>query len=195
MDRERLQETAAEYPYLRGLLAVPTGSAIIVAALGNWQWGPFQHAWFFIAALVVIGLATLPIYRYYNDRFGHVTPSSSQQWKSGTVTALGAVAIVVLSTLLNSEASWSLDLPVNAIAISFALVMLTYYSVVVRSQAHHRIIWGGLLIAGLLPVWDGPDAMNVGLLMSGVCVIVAGIFDHRSLVRGFGRTSTLPSHS
>ena len=32
------------------------------------------------------------------------------------------------ATLLRSHASWSLDLPVNAIAVCFALVMLVTYA-------------------------------------------------------------------
>jgi hypothetical protein len=60
------------------------------------------------------------------------------------------------------------------------------YSVTVGLKTHHVIIFGALLIAGILPVWDGADPSNVGFLMAGVAMIVAGILDHRLLVRTFG---------
>jgi hypothetical protein len=95
------------------------------------------------------------------------------------------------SLLLRSRAAWSLDLPVNPIAISFALVMLISYGIGVGLKTHHVIIWGALLVAGALPVWNGPDPSNIGLLLAGVGVIVSGLFDHRLFVQTFG-SRTLP---
>ena len=90
------------------------------------------------------------------------------------------------STLLRSRADWSLDLPVNAIAVTFAVVMLISYGIGVGLKAHHVIIWGTLLVAGALPVWNGADPSNIGLVLAGVAVIVSGVFDHRLFVRTFG---------
>lgn len=85
-----------------------------------------------------------------------------------------------------SSADWSLDLPVNAIAVAFAVVMLVSYAIGVGLKAHHVIIWGALLVAGALPVWNGADPSNVGLVLAGVTVMVSGVFDHRLFVRTFG---------
>jgi hypothetical protein len=54
------------------------------------------------------------------------------------------------------------------------------------SRTHHLAIWGALLIAGAVPLWDGPDPSNVGLVMAGVAVTTSGALDHLLLVRTFG---------
>jgi hypothetical protein len=42
-------------------------------------------------------------------------------------------------------------------------------------------------VAGLLPVWGGPmDNTSAGWLPIGVATVIAGILDHRALVRSFG---------
>jgi hypothetical protein len=191
MIRRELESAAARYTYLRGLLLIPPGLLFIVAALGNWQVGPFQHDWFFVAAVLAIGAGYLVILRYYNEHYGRLNPTSAQQ-------ALAAVAIVLcaglmfgMSLLLRSRAEWSLDLPVNAIAISFALVMLISYAIGVGLHRHHVVIWGTVLVAGALPVWDGADPSNVGLVIDGVALMLSGLFDHRLFVRAFG-TPKLP---
>jgi hypothetical protein len=76
VDRRRLQSAGAEYPYLRGLFSIALGVLLVVAALGNWEWGPLRHDWAFIAALLVIAAGCAAINRYYNDHFGRVTPSA-----------------------------------------------------------------------------------------------------------------------
>ena len=55
MERRRLESTAATYAHLRGVLAIPAGLLFILAALGNWQVGPFRHDWVFLACLLAIG--------------------------------------------------------------------------------------------------------------------------------------------
>ena len=79
MDRRRLQAAAAEYPYLRGLFGIPLGALFLVSALGNWEWGPFRHDWVFVAAVLAIAGVFALINRYYNDHYGRVTPSASNQ--------------------------------------------------------------------------------------------------------------------
>ena len=157
MDHIQLRSAAAEYPYLRGLISVPAGALFIVAALGNTGWGP-----------------------------GRVTPSTRQQVKAAVVTVAGVVLMVGLSTLLRSRASWSLDLPVNPIPAVFGALMLAYSAAVAGLRPHHLVIWGALIVAGLLPVWDGADPSNVGLVMCGVAVMVNGVFDHLQIVRTLG---------
>jgi hypothetical protein len=106
------------------------------------------------------------------------------------VGAAGVAATIGVSSLLRSEASWSLDLPVNPIAATFGLLMLAYYAAVVGLRTHHVLIWGSLVAAGLLPVWDGADPSNVGLLLAGLAAIVNGVFDHLALVRTLGPATT-----
>ena len=189
MDRRTLETAAAKYSYLRGLLFIPGGLLGVVAALGNAAVGPFRHDWVFFLAVAVLGVATLLINRYYNDNYGRLRPSSRQQ---GRATVLVVVAIAVMvggSMLLNA-----LDLAMNPIAVPFAIVMLLSYGFGVGLKAHHVIIWGALLVAGALPVWTGDDPSNTGLWLSGVAVMVCGVFDHRLFVRTFGPPE-LPAHA
>jgi 4-hydroxybenzoate polyprenyltransferase len=186
MDPRRLQSAVAEYPYLRGLISVPAGALFIVAALGNWEWGPFAHAWVFLLALLVIAGACAAVNRYYNEHYGRVTPSTRQQVRAAVVALAGVAVVIGASTLLRSRADWSLDLPVNPIAVVFAVLMLAYSAAVAGLRPNHVVIWGSLFIAGALPVWTGDDPSNVGLVMCGVAIMVNGVFDHLALVRTFG---------
>jgi hypothetical protein len=186
MDRARLQAVASEYPYLRGLLYIPLGVLLVAAALGNSDWGPLSHDWVFVAILLVAVAAAGLINRYYNDRYGRVTPSTRAQVKAFAAGIVSVAVMLGLTTLLRSRASWSLDLPVNPIPAAFALMMLAYYALVMRLRAHQLVIWGSLLVVSLLPVWDGDDPSNVGLVLAGVAAMVDGVFDHVLLVRTLG---------
>ena len=191
MERKKLESAAADYSYLRGLFYIPLGILFILAALGNWEWGPLRHAWVFIGAMLVVGAACLPITRYYNENYGRLTPSTRQQVKAFLATIIGVAVMAGASFLLRSRADWSLDLPVNPIAASFGLLMLAYYAITVGLKAHHVIIWGALVVAGLLPVWSGAEPSNIGLVLAGVAVMATGVFDHRLFVRTFGSSKGL----
>ena len=189
MDRRRLQAAAAEYPYLRGLFGIPLGALFLVSALGNWEWGPFRHDWVFVVAVLAIAGVFAAINRYYNDHYGRVTPSARNQL---LVLVLGVAAVAVMlgiTTLLRSRAGWSLDLPVNPIPVAFGMFMLGYYAVLVEVRPHHVVVWGSLVVVGLLPVWDGADPGNVGLLLTGAAAVVNGVFDHLALERSFEAAS------
>ena len=186
MRRGNLEMAAANYSYLRGLLFIPVGALCILAALGNWEVGPLRHAWAFLVAALAIGVGYVAISGYYNEKYGRLSPSTRQQARAGIAVAIGVAVMFVGSLLMRSRADWSLDLPVNAIAVSFALVMLVSYAVGVGLKAHHLIIWGTLLVSGALPVWNGADPSNIGLLLAGVALIASGVFDHRLFVHTFG---------
>ena len=192
MERKRLQSAAVSYTYFKGLYAIPGGLLAIVAALGNWAWGPLQHAWVFLAVVSLLGVACLLIARYYDEHYGRATLSTRDQVRAGAVVVLGAPLVFGFSLLLRSRADWSLDLPVNATAVSLAALMLASYAAGGVLRRHHVIVFGTLLVAGLLPVWNGgADPSNIGLCLAGVAFIVAGILDHRELVRTFGPANGL----
>jgi hypothetical protein len=191
MDRKQLQSAAASYTYFKGLFAIPGGLLAIVAALGNWEWGPLRHTWVFLAAVLVLAATCVPIARYYDEHYGRATLSTRLQARAAVVVVLGAPLVFGTSTLLRSRADWSLDLPVNPTAASLALLMLASYAAGGVLRRHHVIVFGALLVAGLLPVWNGADPSNVGLFLAGIAFIVTGILDHRLLVRTFGPASGL----
>lgn len=191
MQRGNLETAAANYSYLRGLFGIPAGLLFILAALVNWGVCPL---WAFLVAIAVIGAACLLINRYYNENYGRLSPSTRQQARGAVAAVIGVAVVGGLSLLLHSRAGWSLDLPVNAIAVSFALFMLIFYAIVVGLKTHHVMIWGALLVAGALPVWNGADLSNIGnigLVLAGVAVMVSGVFDHRLFVRTFGSPRVL----
>jgi hypothetical protein len=69
---------AATYTSFRGLLQIPAGALIVLAALGNWELGPFRHTWVFPLS-VVLGAAWLPIQRHYQEHYGRIEVSARQQ--------------------------------------------------------------------------------------------------------------------
>jgi hypothetical protein len=191
MERRKLESAVADNAHLRGLFAVPLGFVMIVSALGNWEWGPLRHDWVFFACVLVIGAACLPLGRYYNAHYGRSTPSTRQQLRAAAAVVIGAPLMFGASLLARSRADWSLDLPVNPVAVTFALLMLVCYATIVGLKPHHVIIWGALLVAGALPVWNGADPSNIGLVLAAVAVMLSGIFDHRLLARTFGPSKGL----
>src|SRR5215212_7337106 len=90
MDHTKLETAAAKYSWLRGLFHLPGGLLFIVAALGNWEVGPFAHTWAVPVAVVAIGAACLPISRYYNEHYGRLTPSTRQQVRGGIAVVVAA---------------------------------------------------------------------------------------------------------
>ena len=191
MQQTDLETAAAKYSYLRGLFFVPLGVLFILAALANWEVGPLRHTWAFPVAALAVAAACLPIGRYYNEHYGRLSPSVRQQIRGGVAVLIALAVMIGASLLLRSRADWSLDLPVNATAVTFALVMLISYGIGIGLKAHHVIIWGIVLVAGALPVWNGADPSNIGLVIAGIAVIVTGVFDHRLFVHTFGSAKIL----
>ena len=187
MQRDELKRTAAIHTYLRGALAIPTGLLFVLAALGNWEVGPFRHHWVFIAGVLVLGGAYQLIALAYRRHYGRTTPSGEQQLRSAVAVVLAVIIVAGGSLLLRSRAPWSLDLPVNAIAVTFAIVMLASYAIGRVLRPHHAAVYGTLLVAGALPVWQGEDPSNVGLVLCGAAVIACGVLDHLAFTRVFGR--------
>ncbi len=176
MDRRHLERAAVSHAQLRGLLLIPVGALFLLAALANRDAAP---AWALAAGVLVTALVWLGINRYYGRRFGHVRVSPRQQARD-TLAVLLAVAIVIGASVALR------DLPVNAIAISFAVAVGIGYAFGTGLRAHHIAILGALLIAGALPVWDGDWSANTGLVLAGVAVALIGIFDHRAFLHTFG---------
>jgi hypothetical protein len=183
MDRRELESAAAHVTYLRGLLAIPLGLLFIVTGLGNLRWGPFVHDWVFVASVVALGGAALGINRYYQDHYGRVTLTRRQQIRYTVASFVLFAGGMIGGTVLDVR----LDLSISLFAVSFSVAMLAWFAICVGLRPYHVIIWGSLLVAGLVPVWGNlPDRASVAWIPIGLATIVAGIFDHRALVRAFG---------
>jgi len=192
MERKELETAAAHVTYLRGLLAIPIGLLFIITGLGNLGWGPLENPVVFLGFLLVLAAAWLGINRYYNDHYGRVTRSHRQQLRYAIASFVLFPAAMVGGPILDA----SFDLPVSAFAAAFALGMLAWFAICVGLRVRHLIIWGALLVTALLPVWGAvADKISVAWLPIGVATIVAGIFDHRSLVRAYGPATDLNPES
>lgn len=192
MERKELEAAAAQVTYLRGLLAIPIGMLFIITGLGNLGWGPLGNPLVFLGFLLVLAAAWLGINRYYNDHYGRVTRSHRQQLRYTIASFLLFPAAMVGGPILDA----SVDLPVSAFAAAFALAMLAWFGICVGLRMRHLIIWGALLVAGLLPVWGAlADKISVAWLPIGVATIAAGILDHWALVRAYGPAKDLNHES
>jgi hypothetical protein len=192
MERKALETAAAHVTYLRGLLAIPIGMLFIITGLGNLRWGPLGNPLVFLGFLLVLAAAWLGINRYYNDHYGRVTRSHRQQLRYTIASFILFPAAIVGGPILDA----SVDLPVSAFAAAFALAMLAWFAICVGLRMRHLIIWGALLVAGLLPVWGAlADKISVAWLPIGVATIAAGILDHRALVRAYGPAKDLNHES
>lgn len=184
MERKNLESVAAEYPHLRGLFSIPVGLVLIASGLGNLQWGPFSSTWAFFALIGLAAVAALGCLRYYNESFGRVTLSKRAQIR-GLAAAVVCVPLIVGAALVDNN----LDLPIWGFLAAWSVLMLVSYAMSVGLKPHHIVLWGGVLVASLLPLWGGMSGdmlANAGLLTAGVLGMVSGLFDHLLLVKSFG---------
>jgi hypothetical protein len=176
MERAHLERAAVRHSRLRDLLLVPADLLCIVAALANEQ---ILSVWSVPAAVAVAAAVCLAIARHYRARYGSVSPSGRQEARELAAVAAAIVLIIGGALLLR-------DLPVNPVAVAFALGMVVGYATGPGLETHHQVIWGALLVAGAVPVWDGADSSNAGLILAGVAVIANGLLDHRAFLHTFG---------
>jgi hypothetical protein len=182
VDRRALESAVTNSLHMRGLGLVPVGLILVIGALAVWEVGPLRHLWVVYCAILLIPAPLLLwINRYYDDHYGRVTPST-RHWTRPAGHIAVSVALGIGAWLL----IWSLDLPLNAFAAVWGVIMLTATAFTVGLRKHRVIIWGSLLVAGLLPVWDGADASTIAWLLAGAAYIATGIFDHRLLARTSG---------
>jgi hypothetical protein len=187
MERKALAATAAHYPYLQGLWVLPLGVLLLLTGLSNLQQRPSPPVLLGLlgGALVLCGVGGLLIRRHYRATYGEVTPTRHRQLRH----AVAVVAwVVVLFVAGNQYLWWSLDSPVCIYAVAFALATLVYYAIVVGLRTHHLVIWGVVMVAGLLPIWGGlgPDRDALAMFPLGLALLLSGLLDQRLLVRGFG---------
>lgn len=179
MKRDELTAAAAEVAYLRGLLAVPIGGLFLLTGLGNLGWEPLRSPWTFGPCVLVLLLGAWRIQTYYNDEFGRVRQSRHMQVVYGGLT-LALAAVMVGGSFLD----FKLDLPISIFAASFGAVMLLTFHLYTGLKQHQLVIWGGLLVLGLVPLWGSfDDRASVAWLPIGVAMIVAGVLDHRLLTQ------------
>jgi hypothetical protein len=183
MERRELERSATRVTYLRGLLAVPFGLVLLASAAGNLEWGPYRNGGAFIATVVVLGALGLAIHRWYDQHYGRVRLSASQQRRmtAASFTCFG------IGLSLGAYLDFHLDVPVSVSLLLFGIAMLAWFAISVGLRLDHVVVCGALVVLGLVPVWgDLDDRTSVAWLPMGIAVIVLGLLDHRALVRSFG---------
>jgi hypothetical protein len=99
----------------------------------------------------------------------------------------------VLFVGANKHLLWSPDSSICIFASAFALATLAYYALLVGVRRHHLVIWGTVLVVGLLPIWgglgDNRDAWAMFPL--GIALIASGLLDQRLLARAFASPKRL----
>lgn len=187
MDRKELESAAAAYPNLQGLLFLPIGLVFIAFGIGQLMGDP-ATPWFYLVSVLIAVPAYWLISRYYCNNYGKVTQPRSRRIKDIAITLFGMAMIIgglILTTVL--------DLPISGYAAAYALMMLVYAAATAGLRTHQKLIWGGFLLAALLPIWgaipDG-DEVAVALIPMGIVTMVAGLFDHAAFVRTFGKAAT-----
>ncbi len=186
MQRRRLESAGNTYSQLRGLFCLPLGALLVLCALANWEWGPFRHPWILVGSVGMLAVLTLLVVRHYDDHYGRITRTTRQSRREAAVAALCVALVMGGSSVARSEATWSLDLPVNGLAFGLAAAFLAGYALTVGLRRHQLVVWGSLLVIALLPVWDGldlSDTSNAALVLAGVAAMTSGVFDHRLLAR------------
>jgi hypothetical protein len=182
MDRKELKSIAASNHYLRGLLALPIGFILIASALANMEWGPFRNLWLFPACVLAAAAGYGLTLRHYNEHYGRVLPQMGVRGAAGVV---GAIVLMGGGSVVVQE----LGLPLNGMALSWAIVALGYYALTIGLRPHHVAIWATVLVIALVPLWGDnrtTDTPNFGMLIVGAAVLLTGVLDHRLLVRTFG---------
>lgn len=185
MERDELQVAAATVTHLRGLLAIPAGLLFINTGLSNLGWGPFGPARAFIPTLIALAVLYALLDRYYVARYGRVSVRF--------VHHLGYAAAIGTGMIVGNILDFRLTPPVSLFASMFAIGMLIWFARFVGIQRRHVVIWGGLLVVALIPIWDSfDDSVSVAWIPIGVATILAGVFDHLALVRFTERIGQSP---
>lgn len=187
MDRRQLEAAGAGYPlvHVQGLYAVPAGLLWFLIGLSNVEErrvaGPILVAGFLLCLVGVAGAGL-----FYRRTYGRVTPTRERQVRYYVAFAAGFVVFIAADQLARSILGRPPTVGVSTMAAAWALGSLAFYAMSSGLRAHHVVIWGALLIAGLLPVWGtGVDRDAMAAFPIGLATIVSGVFDHRLIAQTF----------
>jgi hypothetical protein len=187
MDRRQLESAGANYPYMhfQGLYGIPFGLLWFVIALSNLEEQRVE-LWILGGCALLCLAALAGVSLYYQHHFGRVTPIRSRQVRYLVAAGAGFALYVAADQLGRTVLGRPPHEPVSTTAAAWALGMLVFYAATVGLRPHHIVIWGSLLVSGLLPVWGlGVDRDAMAFFPIGVATIASGFFDHRLLLRTF----------
>jgi hypothetical protein len=188
MDRRQLESAGANYPFysgIQGLYGIPLGLMYCFVALSNTSTKPLSP-WAVGGGVLLGALAFWAVNRYYQHRFGVVTPTRSRKVRTLVAAGAGFGVYIVAYQLARAVLGQPPRQPVSTMAATFALGMVVFYAMNTGLKAHHIVIWGSLLVAGLMPIW-GLDVNRdaIAYFQIGAASVASGLLDHRLLVRTF----------
>jgi hypothetical protein len=142
--------------------------------------------WIQLGGLLLAFAAMAGVHGYYRRSFGTATPHRGRQLRY-VAASVGAFAVFVAADQLGRAILGRPPRePVSTTVVAWALGMLVFYVAVGGLRRHHVLIWGAVLVAGLLPVWGlGADRDAIAFFPLAVATFVSGLVDHVLLVRTF----------
>ena len=192
-DIQQLRKVTRGYPYLQGLKVVPIGLLLLLTAsfsIDWWPWEGWEFLPFAIAGIAAVA-AMVWISRYYERRFGRVSPTPTQFRRDAVGTAIAAIALA--GGLLVDV---TVVPPVSVFGLSLAAVLIWYWSWSGGPRPYHWLLAGALAVVALLPLastWFDIDLVDKGdaaftlvLAAAGAVYVAAGLLDHAHLVRSIG---------
>jgi hypothetical protein len=189
-DLESLRRTTANYACLQGLKIAPWSVPLLVVAAASAPWWPVPYGAPTIALLVVsfagAALVSLRLGRFYVRRFGVVRPTRTQRRRWAVWSACGFVVVVGAAF-----ADAALQPRVIVFGVVLAAALLLYWERVLGLRRRH-VLLAGLLVAVsavrlVLPDVAREDAWSLLLAAIAIVYALAGLSDHRHLVRTLGR--------
>ena len=182
---ERLRYVSARYDQLQGLRFVPIGFVLVVFSVGLMVgFGVWMQV--LLGASVVAALVGVPLAgRMYRARFGEARPRGRE--RPAVALTVGAVVGLSVSWLSN------LELPISLPGLAVGALTAAYAWRWRQFMRAHLVVAALLVLGSVLPLGQltgdavHPLSDQVLALVIGVWLIVAGLLDHRLLVRTLGR--------
>ena len=125
--------------------------------VGNLGWTPLGDPLVFLTCLLALAALAFGINHYYNVHYGRVRLLGSQQVRFAVASAACFGIPMILGTILD----FRLDLPISAFDVLFGAGMLVWFRLCVGLRPDHLIVWGALIVVGLVPLWGGFDDWHV----------------------------------
>jgi hypothetical protein len=187
-DCPTVRYVTTHYTRLQGLRLVPLGIPFLLSAAWRARWigwwpgteGRGAVTWF-VALVAAAVLVSFPIRRWYERRFGTVRTRFRD---NGLLPMLAFVALVAAAVWFQLQFAPRVLLPM--LVLGLILAMIGWHDLPVRP---HYIALGlaWAVFAWVQPLGVPPTARPVLFdLLVGGGLIVAGVGDHRALVRVLG---------
>ena len=184
MDRHRLEAAGANYPQHHGLYGIPSGLLLVVLGISFLERAPGPVV--LVVALALVGGIFGVVYLYYARTLGIVssTPARRRQYNIAAVTSF--TTFVVLDQLARTLLGRPPHEPISTTAAAYAVAAVVFHAMTVGVRPHRLVIWAGLLVGAVLPIWTtGPDRDALALLSIAATTMLSGLVEHVRLARWY----------